>query len=167
DHEALGRTADGFPSPESNNTREEEEKILSGSHSLINCIEKFDTVESTHWYSTNRAPIRGHTGAIIGLVAVRHDITDHKRQEQMKDESIAPLNHQLRTPLTSIAGAMDLLDAGAISRLPDPLAKLIKIARGNCQRLKHLVNDILDIETIEADRIAFNLKPLEVRALLK
>jgi signal transduction histidine kinase len=145
----------------------EEEKVLSGNQPVASCIEKFEAGPSTRWYSTNRAPIRGQNGSIVGLVAVRHDITDQKLQVQMKDEFIATVTHELRTPLTSMGGALGLLDGGAICDLPQSALHLIKIARANCQRLNHLVNDILDIENIETCRLAFNLRPVESHALVE
>ena len=113
--------------------------IQIGDQPLANRVEKFVRDGTTRWYSTSKVPIRDHGGEIIGLVGVRHDITDHKRHEQMKDEFIATVNHELRTPLTSISGALDLF-----AKVPDSGARLLEIARSNCRRLIHLVNDILD-----------------------
>lgn len=162
DVEALGKTEDIFISAESDRTRWEEEQILAGNQPLANRIEKFVRDGATRWYSTGKVPIRDQGGAIIGLVGVRHDITDHKRHEQMKDEFIATVNHELRTPLTSIAGALDLF-----AKVPGSGARLLEIARSNCRRLIHLVNDILDIEKIESGKMIFDLKPLEIHELVE
>ncbi len=160
--DALGRTEDVFISAEAERTRWEEEQILAGNQPLANRIEKFIRGGTTRWYSTSKAPIRDQSSAIIGLMGVRHDITDHKRHEQMKDEFIATVNHELRTPLTSISGALDLF-----AKVPDSGARLLEIARSNCRRLIHLVNDILDIEKIESGQMIFDLKPLEIRELVE
>ncbi len=162
DEAALGKTEDIFISTEADRTRWEEEQILAGNQPLASRVEKFIRDGTTRWYSTSKAPIRDQSGAIIGLVGVRHDITDHKRHEQMKDEFIATVNHELRTPLTSISGALDLY-----AKVPDSGVRLLDIARSNCRRLIHLVNDILDIEKIESGQMIFDLKPLEIRELVE
>jgi signal transduction histidine kinase len=73
----------------------------------------------------------------------------------------------LRTPLTSIAGALGLLAGGAVGALPESALRLLKIAHANCQRLVRLVNDILDIQKIETGNMPFDLRPLEARALVE
>lgn len=164
--EALGKTAEVFIGAEVNNTKLEEE-ILSGVQPLASSVEKFEFGRMKRWYSTNRAPMRSKNGGIIGLVGVRHDITDHKLHEQMKDEFIATVNHELRTPLTSMSGALALLENGSVARLPPSVLRLLKIANANCQRLIRLVGEILDIGQLEMGKMIFNIKPLEIGMLLE
>jgi CheY-like chemotaxis protein len=66
----------------------------------------------------------------------------------------------LRTPLTSIAGSLGLIQGGAAGEVPQKIARLIEIARDNSQRLVRLINDILDMEKLEAGRMKFALQPL-------
>ena len=160
--DALGKTEDLFISAEAKRTRWEEEQILAGNHPLAPRTEKFMRDGATRWYSTSKTPIHDQSGAIIGLVGARHDITDHKRHDQMKDDFIATVNHEMRTPLTSISGALDLL-----AKAPNSSERLLEIARSNCRRLVQLVNDILDIEKIESGQLIFVLKPLRIRDLVE
>src|SRR6185437_14529446 len=88
-----------------------------------------------------------------------------KRHERLKGEFVATVSHELRTPLTSIAGSLGLLAGGAAGQLPDPARRLLTIAHTNSQRLVRLINDILDIEKIEADKVAFALQSVELHAL--
>src|SRR5262249_21886033 len=80
---------------------------------------------------------------------------------------IATVNHELRTPLTSMSGALALLESGSAARLPPSVLRLLKIANANCQRLIRLVGEILDIGQLETGKMVFNLKPVDVRALLE
>ena len=169
DEEVLGRTADVLVSPErARMQREEEEELFATGEPLIDRIEKDIQADGTvRWFLATMAPIHDHLGEVIGLVGITRDVTERKRQEQMKDEFVATVSHELRTPLTSIAGSLGLLAGGAIGTLPDSAMRLLKIAHTNCQRLARLVNDVLDIHKMEAGKVAFDLKPLEVRALVK
>ncbi len=92
--------------------------------------------------------------------------TERKRLEQLKDEFVSTVSHELRTPLTSITGSLGLLMGNAAGSLPPPMARLLAIAHTNSQRLVRLVNDILDIEKMEAGRVVFNFSRVEVRPLV-
>lgn len=99
-------------------------------------------------------------------VAVIRDATERHRVDRMKMEFVSTVSHELRTPLTSIAGSLGLLAGGAAGPLPDRAARLVGIARANSERLVRLVNDILDIERIEAGEVQFDLRPVSLGDLL-
>lgn len=108
-------------------------------------------------------PIRTRDGLVVLSVVV--DTTERKRNERLKSEFVATVSHELRTPLTSIAGALRLLDSGALGEVPDPVKRLVKVALDNSTRLALLINDILDIEKLEAGKMKFNLSRTDVKAL--
>lgn len=101
------------------------------------------------------------------FVAVVRDATERKRLDQIKNEFISTVSHELRTPLTSINGALRLLESGAAGALPEKAARLATIAHTNSNRLVRLVNDILDIQKIEAGLIHFDIKPQSVEAIAR
>jgi signal transduction histidine kinase len=102
-----------------------------------------------------------------GLLRALRYATERKRLERLKDEFVSTVSHELRTPLTSIAGSLRLLTSNAAGNLPRPMARLLTIAHTNSQRLVRLVNDILDIEKMEAGRVVFNFRRAEVRSVVK
>jgi len=97
---------------------------------------------------------------------IGRDVTEQRRNQRLKDEFIATVSHELRTPLTSIMGSIGIIESGAAGKLPDAIAQLLKIALANCRRLVTIVNDILDIEKIEAGKMAFDKKRVDVLSLL-
>jgi PAS domain S-box-containing protein len=110
-------------------------------------------------------PIQTSEGLLVLSVIV--DISERKRLERLKDEFVSTVSHELRTPLTSISGSLGLLIGGASGKLPDSAERLLAIAQSNSQRLVRLVNDILDIEKMESNRIAFHFERLEARTLVE
>jgi signal transduction histidine kinase len=89
-----------------------------------------------------------------------------EQQERLKSEFISTVSHELRTPLTSIRGALGLLEGGVAGPLPPSVAEMVGIAHKNSERLIRLVNDILDLEKMDAGRLELHLKPAELAPLL-
>jgi PAS domain S-box-containing protein len=89
------------------------------------------------------------------IVAIVRDASERKRIERLKDEFVSTVSHELRTPLTSIAGSLGLLSGGAAGQLPETVRRLISIAHRNSLRLIRLINEILDLEKIEAGKLTF------------
>ena len=98
--------------------------------------------------------------------SIMRDITGRKEVERMKNEFISVVSHELRTPLTSIRGALGLVASGTVGDLPDQAQPFVDIAARNCDRLVRLINDILDIEKIEANKMDFTLQPFELMHLV-
>jgi PAS domain S-box-containing protein len=111
--------------------------------------------------------LRDASGRLIGAINLLVDISERKRLERLKDEFVSTVSHELRAPLTSISGSLGLLIGGATGKLPDAAERLLAIAQSNSQRLVRLVNDILDIEKMESNWIAFNFKLVEARAVVQ
>lgn len=92
-------------------------------------------------------------GADYGYVYVIHDITEALSLLEMKSRFVSIVSHEIRTPLTSLAGSLDLVDAGVLGTLPEKAADLISVARTSTGRLVRLVNDVLDLDRLESDRV--------------
>ncbi|PBB31197.1 ATP-binding protein [Mesorhizobium sp. WSM3868] len=119
------------------------------------------------WLYTLKAPFRDEAGKIVGVITYNRDITEQKRNAQLKNDFISTVSHELRTPLTSIRGSLGLIAAGVAGELPPKAANLVNIAHNNSERLVLLINDILDMEKIESGVITFKIKQMPVRAVLE
>lgn len=98
-----------------------------------------------------------HEDENIGAVALLEDITELRNLEQMRTDFAANVTHELKTPLTSIRGFVETLQAGAIE---DPaMAKyFLGIIEQESDRLFRLINDILSISSMENGRVRANLE---------
>lgn len=113
--------------------------------------------------------------ALAVLVAVRQYIAQRelirvqlalRASERAKDEFLSVVGHELRSPLTSIRGALGLLDGGVLGELPQDAANMVSVAVLNTDRLVRLVNDILDIERMAAGRLLLEPAPVRAAALV-
>ena len=94
------------------------------------------------------------------------DLTEERRSDTLRNEFVATVSHELRTPLTSIRGSLALAAGGAAGVLPDKAANLIRIAHTNSERLIRLVNDILDIEKIDAGHMQLRMVKTPIRMMV-
>lgn len=90
------------------------------------------------------------------FVAIFRDVSDRAEVERIKEEFIATVSHELRSPLTSIKGALGLMLSGAIEEISEKSQSLLEIAHRNADRLVLIVNDILDMEKIAAGKMSFD-----------
>jgi PAS domain S-box-containing protein len=99
-------------------------------------------------------------------LAIIQDITEREKAERFKQELIAMVSHDLRSPLTSVQGVMTLLGRGMYGQLNDTGEKRVKAAEQSLIRLVRLVDDILDLERMEAGRLQFNPEPVALSSLV-
>ena len=96
----------------------------------------------------------------------RDELLEGRRLEQLKNEFICVISHEVRTPLTSIHGALNLLKSGLGGQLNEQGEQLLDVAHRNSQRLVRLVTDILDLQKIESGVMTFNMQVIEVAPFL-
>lgn len=101
------------------------------------------------------------------FIAVIRDISERKRIEQMKSEFVSTVSHELRTPLTAIAGALGLINGGALGAVPGAMQDMLRIAQNNSLRLGDLINDLLDMDKLIAGKMTFDIRPHALQALLE
>ena len=111
-----------------------------------------------------------HTGTTIGRIVVYTDVTEARQLEHAKDEFLATASHELKTPLTTLNGYLELLER-QIAR-PQGLdltkvARYVATARGELQRLRRLSEDLLEVARIEAGRLRLQLEPGDLAATVR
>ena len=94
-------------------------------------------------------PIRDDKGQLIGAVVSFDDISERKEVERMKDEFISVASHELRTPVTSIKGFLEMLVEDDNDALTDDQTRFIQAIERNTGRLEKLVNDLLDVSRLD------------------
>jgi signal transduction histidine kinase/CheY-like chemotaxis protein len=98
---------------------------------------------------------------------LRDDIRQLKEVERLKTDFVSTVSHELRTPLTAIRGALGLVLAGTTGPVASKTRDLLQIGLQNTERLIRLINDILDVERIEAGHLFVRREPCELADVLK
>ena len=130
---------------------------------------------SFRWLASRSAPLRDASGNVVRRVGVNWDITEAKnadlarqqallaeRESRAKSQFLSRMSHELRTPLNAVLGFTQLLQLDARHR-PDgaQLAKLNHI-RSAGEHLLALINDALDLSSLEAGTLKFDLQPVSM-----
>ena len=99
------------------------------------------------------SPLYSEEGAITGATIVLQDVTRLMRFDELKNDLVATVAHEFRTPLTSLRMAIHLCAGEAVGPLTDKQADLMFAARQDCDRLQSIVDDLLDLSRIQSGRL--------------
>lgn len=99
------------------------------------------------------AIIQNEDGKIVGTVSIPTDAAKLKQAEQLQQDFIANMTHELRSPLTSIKAALELMSRDVEK---DPGAKsVLNTAVRNAERLNSIITDILDFSKLQSGKLVF------------
>ena len=110
--------------------------------------------------STSLAAVR-EGGRVVGAVAVFHDVTEIRRLERVRREFVANVSHELRTPLTAIKGYAETLLGGGLQE-PQRTSEFVEVIARHAERLRRLIEDLLDLASIEQGEVHLEAAPVEV-----
>ncbi|MDA0182165.1 ATP-binding protein [Solirubrobacter phytolaccae] len=110
------------------------------------------------------APIDDAHGARIGRLVVLRDVTREREVDQLKSTLMQTVSHELRTPLASVVGYTDLLRTRPLDE--SSRAEILGTVHREAKRLSSLIDDFLDLQTIEEQRLVLALASFDVGELL-
>ena len=102
------------------------------------------------------------TDTASGYLLTFTDATREGEIDEMKSDFISVASHEMRTPMTSIKGSIELLLGGYAGELPAEATELLGICLTAVDRLIRLINDLLDISKIESGKMELHLTRLNV-----
>lgn len=89
------------------------------------------------------------------------------RLERLKSEFISIVSHELRTPLTSIKNSLDIMLSGRCGEVTQAYDKFLMMAKRNSQRLSGIINDLLDLSKIEAGKMDYHFKSMNINSVIE
>lgn len=101
-----------------------------------------------------------------GFVAIFHDITKLKKLEQMRKDFVANVSHEIKTPITAIAGFAETLLDGALADKEHAI-KFLSAIKSNSMRINSLVNDLMTLSKIELGAIKIEKALLSVEDVIE
>ena len=155
-----------------------EQRVIDSGTAMYNVEEEVEYNGRLRWINTNLAPIRNAANEIIGLIGISWDITERKHFESdlmhskelaeagtmAKNEFIASISHEFRTPMNGIIGLAEILKNTVLDEAQDDLLKGIV---SSAENLLALVNDLLDFSAIEAGKMELDFHPFMLDRVLE
>ncbi len=99
-------------------------------------------------------------------IGIFYDITRLERLEKVRQEFLSNVSHELRTPLTSILAFVETLEDGALED-PANSRRFLGVIRRNAERMHHLIDDILELSSIEAGKVTVRPTAIQLRPLVE
>lgn len=99
------------------------------------------------------------------VFCVAHDISARKEAARLRNEFLSIVSHDLRTPLAGILMNTAMIEEGVYGEIPQKGIATLKSVATDVNRLLELINDLLDIEKLEAGMMAFTTGQIELREL--
>jgi PAS domain S-box-containing protein len=146
--------------------------ILGQGFSLVSGDRALSYESVLHTKADTEIPIMVHVHpvSIEGrsfLQWVFQDFTERKELDQLRDDLLSMIYHDLRSPLANVVSSLDIMKT-TISMEEDPAVKsLIDIAVRSTDRIERLTNSMLDINLLEAGRPVVNKKPIPTLELIQ
>ena len=98
-------------------------------------------------------------------IGIFFDITQIEKLEKVRQEFLSNVSHELRTPLTSIIAFVETLEDGAIDDVVNN-RRFLEVIRKNAERMHLLINDILELSSIEAGTVSVQPQKLRLVPLI-
>ena len=139
-------------------------QLVTGGEAGDTVTWEFQNLRNNRWYECFDKAIRWTNGRLARL-EIALDVTERKEVENIKDEILSSISHEMRTPLTAITGFTELLlNEPEIAR---EHRQHVEIIYREAEKLTDLVNRFLDVRRLKSDRSRINYETLLVRDLLE
>ena len=124
------------------------------------------TTEGERYLLPRATPVYGERGGVQGVSVILQDITRLRRFDELKNDLVATVAHEFRTPLTSLRMSIHLCLEEVVGPLTAKQTELLAAAREDCERLQAFIDDLLDLARLQAGRLPMRKVKLPVRELL-
>lgn len=187
--QVAGKTDfDLFPKKRAERMIKDDLKVMKTGKPIIDKVERATRPDGVDNYvSTTKIPRFDSKGKVIGLMGITRDITHRmqfenlkekrmriekklealKELNQIKSEFISAVSHELRTPLAIIKQLLELVYDETVGPLVDKQKEVLVKARNNIDRLKNIIDELLDISRIEGKRLRLHYSVVNLNDLIQ
>jgi PAS domain S-box-containing protein len=187
--EVVGKTDfDLFPKKRAERMTKDDLWVMKTGKPLIDKIERATRPDGVDNYvSTTKIPHFDSKGKVIGIIGITRDITHRMRFEHLKEkrlsiekklealeelnkiksEFISAVSHELRTPLAVIKQLITLIFEETVGPLSDKQREIMVRVKNNTERLKNIIDELLDISRIEGKRLKLDYSLVNLNDLIR
>ncbi|HUT96500.1 MAG TPA: MASE3 domain-containing protein [Dehalococcoidales bacterium] len=141
-------------------------RFLSGEEVRDQELEVRRADGTTVWVSLSVRPIRDKEGRVVASRSIMADITEHRKLDQLKDDFIGLVSHELRSPMTVITGAINTALTEAERLSPEETRQLLKDAAAESESLSNLLTNLLELSRVQAQRLVLYSEAIDARKII-
>ena len=119
----------------------------------------------TRTYQALASPLVAEDGRVQGVVAVLRDVTTQKELERMKSNFLSVVSHELKTPLHSIKGFVDIILMGKTGAINELQRDFLSTVRQQTDHLQRQINDLLEFSRLESGQVKLYVEEVALPAL--
>jgi signal transduction histidine kinase len=127
---------------------------------------RLPSAEGDRYFLPRASPIYAAEGNVSGTMLLFQDVTRLVRFEELKNDLVATVAHEFRTPLTSLRMAIHLCNEQVVGPLTEKQAELLHAAREDCDRLQTIVDELLDLSRIQSGHLVLRRVRVSAEALV-
>lgn len=152
--------------------RQEEEPMIISRIRKGERVEQFETKRMTKTgklldVSLTISPVKDTRGNIIGVSKIARNITEKKQAEQRKNDFIAMVSHELKTPLTSISSYVQVLASKAQKKDDEFTINALTRMEVQTKKMRTMVEDFLTMARMEEAKLRLNKEPFRLDRLIE
>lgn len=116
--------------------------------------------------SLSFAPLFDSEGRVTGTSVIARDITERKQAEKRKNEFLSMASHELKTPLTSLKGYTEILQAEMAEKGHKDIHKFMSKMDAQIDKMSHLVDDLLNLSRVETGELQIKPEMFDLTRLI-
>lgn len=131
-------------------------------------------------FEVSVTPLKDEKGNLSSFISVLNDLTEIQnakeelekanselqRLSQAKSEFVSIVSHELRTPLEAILEGVSLIEDGSLGPINSDQQRFLTLTKNNAKRLTELINNLLDLQKIEAGRYDIFPRALDLKRII-
>ena len=143
------------------------QRFLAGEETRDQELEVKRADGSSVWVNLSVRPVKDKEGRVVASRSVMVDITEHRKLDQLKDDFIGLVSHELRSPMTVITGAINTALTEAERLSPEETNQLLKDAAAESETLSNLLANLLELSRVQAQRLVLHSEAINVKKIVQ
>lgn len=113
------------------------------------------------------APVRGNSGDPIFILVILRDVSERKRLENVKDDFIEMVSHELKTPLSILNEGIGLMQDGLLGQISSEQNDILKLVKKSIIRLNKLISNVLGFQKFKSGKMELDLLENNINDIVK
>ena len=119
--------------------------------------------ETKRVLKSSTALVHNKDGKVVGMISVLSDITKQQELERLKQDFVSHVTHEIRTPLVAVKQSVSLVLDKTAGTINENQERMLEVVKRNIERLSRFINDILDVQKMEAGKLIVSRQPVDIR----